>query len=174
MNYIQNKLEQSSREVVPTTLPLVLLIYSFQFRSAFLPYWLSQFHSKLSAGKHFLWPWTLTWKSDHELDLDRVKVSHRITYLGQPSFPSTVVLRIHARTQRSSAVRGPPWHFVVVVRQLCIMKCVRSYNVLSWSVCPVVVSYTLAASVSFRIRHQVSNGRLCDTVCGTVAMRQQW
>jgi len=43
-----------------------------------------------SIGYEF-WPMTLT----SELDLDRVKMSHRITHLDQRSFPSTVNIHIH-------------------------------------------------------------------------------
>ena len=53
----------TSLEVAPTTLRLVLLIYNFQFRSAFPPRWRNrffQFHSFLLS------PWTLTYVLDQE------------------------------------------------------------------------------------------------------------
>jgi len=59
------KLQKPSLEVEPTTLRLMLFIYSFQFSSAFPPTcsnWFSQFHSLSAEKKTFFvsWSWTLT------------------------------------------------------------------------------------------------------------------
>ena len=80
------KLQKPSLEVEPTTLRLMLFIYSFQFSSAFPPTcsnWFSQFHSLSAEKKHFLsrdlelWPVTLSY------DQNRVETNHRVKYLGQ-------------------------------------------------------------------------------------------
>jgi len=90
----------------------LLLIYRFQFRSTF------QSRAAVSARSapsvpslifsisfsdrwtfFIRWPWPLTyaWLSD-ELDLDRVKMSHHVRYLGQCSFWSKLIVRTHRHT----------------------------------------------------------------------------
>jgi len=84
----RNKLETPSLEVAPTTLWLTLLIYSFHFRSAFLPRCrkqIFQFNFQPTKG-HFasceLSPITLTNGNDPERD----KMNHQAKYLHQRSF----------------------------------------------------------------------------------------
>jgi len=85
--------EKSSIEVAPTTLWLVLLIYSFfhVVRTGF-PNFTSTFSRKKSI--FLLWPWTVT----YDLDLltwpsqDQVESSY---HLRQTSFLSKVIVRIH-------------------------------------------------------------------------------
>ena len=106
----EGRLEKPSLEVAPTTLWLVLLICSFQFRSALcfsatlldLVFPVSCTLS-LSAEKETFscrdlerWPMTLT----YELDLYKVKVIYRDMYVGQLSCEHT-----HSRP---TAVPGPP------------------------------------------------------------------
>ena len=106
-----SELKKSSLEVAPTTLQLVLLIYSFQFRSVFP----ARFHCQ-PRKEHFLptWPWTLIYDLDlYELNINRVSVIHLVKWLGQRLFYSTVIIRecTQAYTQRTdcntwTTVRG--------------------------------------------------------------------
>ena len=75
--------EKNHLHNVPTTLRLVLFIYSFQFSSGFPPS-LSNlvFAVSLFSRKHEIWLVTLTYK----LDIDRVKANHHASYLGQGHF----------------------------------------------------------------------------------------
>jgi len=73
---IKSAIEKHLVEVTTTTLWLALLIYSFQYRSAFQPRcqnWFSPSSLSLSAKKNIfiLWPWPLTYK----LDPGRVNVN---------------------------------------------------------------------------------------------------
>jgi len=79
-------------------LRLMLLICSFQVRSAFPPRCrnlVSQFHfqpTKASSSYNLeLWHMTLT----YENDLDRVKVNHHDKYFSHSSFRSIVIVRKH-------------------------------------------------------------------------------
>ena len=108
------KLEKPSLEVVPTTLRLVLLIYSFQFRSAFLPpnrrppaslhcclpgfpnFAFTTEKGTFSSSDLELSPTSLT----DESDLDRAKMNHRAKCLPQRLFTSKVMVRTHRQTDR--------------------------------------------------------------------------
>jgi len=93
----------TSREVMPTTLWLMILICSFQCMSAFLPdcrNWFSSFVISQRSNIVLLCPWTLTCDICLPTDLGRMRVNHHARYLRQCSFclkdaPS----HVHAHSQ---------------------------------------------------------------------------
>jgi len=101
------KLETRSLEVAPTTFWLVLLIYSFQFRSVFLVAGTDflNFTHTLSQNETFfvcdleLWHMTLT----YGLNLDRVKLNQPAKYLDRRLFCSTVIVQTHKHTHTHAA-----------------------------------------------------------------------
>jgi len=128
---------QALLEVAPTALRLVLLIYSFQFRSAFAPRcrnWFSRFtltfswKGTLSLRDLELWPMTLT----HVLDVDKAKMKHSAKCLGQMKVISlesycpdtdTHTRQIHCTTRlvSGSAVVGKkiPLYYMWQVARWC-------------------------------------------------------
>lgn len=115
-NIGESRTKRPSLDVAPTTLRLMLPIYSFQFRSTFHPrcLWFPIFNSSLSTKNGTilscdleLWLTTLTYK----VDLNTV-IDYNVKYLGQRLFHLAVIVRTQTDTrtqQTDSSTRTTGW-----------------------------------------------------------------
>jgi len=103
INKLRQQIQKPSFEVAPTKLPVVLFIYSLQFKSAFsscFRVWFPSFTLRLSTKNNvFL---LLLWTFIYDLELQSwprywVKLNHRVKYLGQRSFCTIVIVRTHTQ-----------------------------------------------------------------------------